>query len=138
MLRKASIYFLCIAVAGLTVGCSSMSPEREKACLIGAGLGALAGGGIAAGAIAGGHGHSRSYEIGVPLAALGGAVAGGLIGCMSVTETPPPPPPPPPPPVGTHAAVVHATSAAIAKTAKRPPMDIASASCRFGLEPRAP
>jgi hypothetical protein len=29
----------------MTVGCSSMSPERERDCLIGAGVGALVAGG---------------------------------------------------------------------------------------------
>ena len=48
MVKKLGTYLLCVAVAGLAASCSSMSPAREQGCLIGAGLGALAGGGIAA------------------------------------------------------------------------------------------
>src|ERR1700730_15867308 len=98
VVKKLGTYLLCVAVAGLAAGCSSMSPARQEGCLIGAGLGALAGGGIAAAAIADGHGHSRSWEIGVPVGAAVGQVAGGIIGCLAVKEAPPPPPPPPLPP----------------------------------------
>jgi outer membrane protein OmpA-like peptidoglycan-associated protein len=51
------------------------------------------------GALAGGHAYSGSYQLGVPLAAFGGAIAGALIGCSFAKEQAPPPPPPPPPPL---------------------------------------
>ena len=40
VLRKLAVYLLCTAVAVLTASCSSMSPKRQQACLIGAGVGA--------------------------------------------------------------------------------------------------
>ena len=46
MLRKISIYFICVTLSCMTVGCSTMSPERERDCLIGAGVGALVAGDI--------------------------------------------------------------------------------------------
>ncbi len=60
MLKKPAIYFLCVAVACVTASCSSMTPERERDCLLGAGAGALVAGGAMAGALAGGHAHSGS------------------------------------------------------------------------------
>ena len=91
-------------------GMGSISPEREKGCLIGAGVGAFAGGGLgAAGAAGPGHETNKAYEIGVPVGVVGGALIGGVFGCLQGAPRPaaavapsllPPPPPPalPPPP----------------------------------------
>src|ERR1700731_3363475 len=67
MVRKISIYFICVTLSCMTVGCSTMSPERERDCLIGAGVGALVAGGAITGALAGGHAYSGSYQLGVRL-----------------------------------------------------------------------
>lgn len=98
--KKPAIFLICATLLALNSGCSSMSPEKQRACLIGAGAGALLAGGAMAGALAGGHAHSGSYQMGLPLAAFGGAVAGAIVGCSLAKEAPPPeaPPPPPPPP----------------------------------------
>jgi outer membrane protein OmpA-like peptidoglycan-associated protein len=98
VLRRLGIYLLCVTLAGSAAACSSMSPERERDCLIGAGVGALVAGGAITGALAGGHAHSGSYQLGVPLAAFGGAIFGALVGCSFAKEQAPPPPPPSPPP----------------------------------------
>jgi OOP family OmpA-OmpF porin len=90
-----------VGIAAVAAGCGSISPEEEKACLIGAGVGALAGGGIGAIAAAGpGHGKSSNYEIAVPAGVGGGLILGGIAGCLlgMHREAPPPPPPPLPPP----------------------------------------
>jgi hypothetical protein len=66
-----------VGIAAVAAGCGSISPEEEKACLIGAGVGALAGGGIGAIAAAGpGHGKSSNYEIAVPAGGGGGRKTG--------------------------------------------------------------
>ena len=93
-------YAIWLAIASVAAGCGWMTPEREKACLIGAGVGALAGGGIGAIAAAGpGHGNSSNYEIAVPAGVGGGALLGGIAGCLMAREPEAPPPPPPPPPL---------------------------------------
>jgi outer membrane protein OmpA-like peptidoglycan-associated protein len=97
VLRKLGIY-VCVALMGVTAGCSSMSPEVRRDCLIGVGAGALAGGGLAAGTIAASNGHSRSYEILVPVGAAIGALVGGALACKPGQEAAPPPPSPPAPP----------------------------------------
>jgi hypothetical protein len=79
MSRKIVIYLICVIMSCATVGCSSMSAERQRDCLIGASVGALVAGGAITGALAGGHAHSGSYQMGIPLAAFGGAIAGAIV-----------------------------------------------------------
>jgi len=94
--RKLARFLVWLAICSL-VGCG-MPPEQQRACLTGAGLGALVGGGLgAAGAAASGHNDSEAYEIGVPVGVVGGALIGGVMGCLYGKPAPPPPPPPPPP-----------------------------------------
>jgi outer membrane protein OmpA-like peptidoglycan-associated protein len=84
-----------LGLTAMVAGCGSISPERERACLIGAGVGALAGGGLgAAGAAGPGHGTNKAYEIGVAAGVGGGALFGGVLGCLmgGPYEASPPPP----------------------------------------------
>ena len=46
MLKRLGVYLLCVTLVGSAAACSSMSPERERDCLIGAGAGALVAGGV--------------------------------------------------------------------------------------------
>jgi OOP family OmpA-OmpF porin len=104
MRRELAQKAMWLGLVAMVAGCGSISPEREQACLIGAGIGAAVGGGLGAiGAATSGHGSSKAYEIGVPVGVVGGALIGGTFGClMGAPAAPPPapplPPPPPPPP----------------------------------------
>ncbi len=92
-----------MGVAALVAGCGSITPEQEKSCLVGAGVGAVSGAGVGAiAAASAGHNTGKAYEIGVPAGFVGGALIGGVLGCLYGAPKPaapaPPPPPPPPPP----------------------------------------
>jgi OmpA-OmpF porin, OOP family len=100
---------LWLGALSLIAGCSywnSMSPEKQKYCLIGAGAGAIAGGGTGALVADQAGGSSKNYAIGVPIGVVVGGILGGLIGCAmapapEATPAPQPPAPPPPPPPPT-------------------------------------
>jgi len=90
---------MSLATLAMVSGCA-MSPAKQRGMLIGAGGGALVGGGIGCGVAAGqpDADDGEAFEIGCPAGVVGGAIIGGAIGYFLAQEPAPPPPPPPPPP----------------------------------------
>jgi outer membrane protein OmpA-like peptidoglycan-associated protein len=89
-----------MAALSLLSGCA-ISPAKQRGMLIGAGGGAVIGGGIGCGVAAAQNDSDDglAYEIGCPAGVVGGAIIGGAIGYFLAQEPAPPPPPPPPPPL---------------------------------------
>ena len=99
MRKKLATYFIWIAIFSMVAGCS-MTTQQTEYTVVGAGAGALVGGGIGCGIAASiDYDDPTSYAIGCPIGIGAGAVLGGLIGyALAPRPTPPAPPPPPPPP----------------------------------------
>jgi outer membrane protein OmpA-like peptidoglycan-associated protein len=97
MSRKLATCLMCIAALSLVSGCA-MSPAKRQGMLIGAGGGALIGGGIGCGVALAqpDSDDGEALEIGCPAGVVGGAIIGGTIGYLLAQEPAPPPPPPPP------------------------------------------
>ena len=98
VLRKLGLYLMGAAAVCMIAGCSA-NEEQRNCEVVGAGLGALAGAGIATAVIltTKNHGsHEGTYFAwGIPAGLAGGGLIGGAVGHFLC---PPPPPPPPPPP----------------------------------------
>ena len=113
VIRKLGLYLMGAAAVCMVAGCSANQAQRSCETL-GAGVGALAGAGIATAVIltTKNHGsHEGTYFAwGIPAGLAGGGLIGGVIGHYMCPPPPPAPPPPPPPPPSSAAAT--ASSAA--------------------------
>ncbi|MGO9056112.1 MAG: OmpA family protein [Candidatus Binataceae bacterium] len=107
-LRNKTAALVCLVFFVLLSGCA-MSPGKQDAIMISAGVGGLIGGAMGCGAAGIVNASStEAFEIGCPTGVALGAIVGGVIGAVtyrepvvtaqSTTVAPPPPLPPPPAP----------------------------------------